>query len=696
MANYDVNDIRNIVVVAHGGAGKTSLCEAMLYNAKVTDRLCSVDAGNSVMDYEPEEVERKITISSSIAYLEWNKKLINIIDTPGYANFFEDTKTCMKASGGAVVIVSAVSGVKVQTETVWKYADEFQMPKMIFINKMDRERANFDRAIGDIEKILKVKPLLLTIPIGSEDSFKGFIDMIEEKAYIFDTNGTGEYKKEEIPSEYVDKVQDLKEKLIENIVEVDDELLEKYLGGEEISQEELAKALKEGTLTGKFVPVVCGAATKNIGVKKLLDYIISVMPSPLEKASLQAFDKKNNKEIFLEPNPDGPFCGIVFKTISDPYTGKITIFRIFSGKVNSDETVLNSIKDTKEKLGQLYKIIGKKLIPVPSAPTGDIVAVTKLKETLTGDVLCDVNNPIVLEWVKPAEPVISYSIVPKSKGDEEKVSTALQRLKEEDPSLQISRDPQTKELLVSGMGQVHIEVTIEKLKRKFGVDVDLKTPKIPYRETITKKVKTQGKYKKQSGGRGQYGDVWIEIEPLERGKGFEFVDKIVGGVIPKQYIPAVEKGVQEAMAEGVLAGYPVVDVKVTLFDGSHHSVDSSELAFKIAGSMAFKKAAKDAGLVLLEPIMHMEITVPDDVMGDVIGDLNSRRGKVTGVEPQANNYQLIKALVPMSEILEYAPDLRSITGGRGMFTMKFSHYEKVPSVLTDKIIAEKQQVEEQD
>ena len=419
------------------------------------------------------------------------------------------------------------------------------------------------------------------------------------------------------------------------------------------------------------------------------------MPNPLQKASLEGIDKKENKEIFLNPEIEAPFTGIVFKTISDPYTGKITIFRVFSGKVNSDETVLNSTRDSKERLGQLYKVIGKKLVPIPSAITGDIVAVTKLKETLTGDILCDPSSPVVIEWVKHSEPVISYSIVPKSKGDEEKVSSALQRLMEEDPSLKVSRDPQTKELLVSGMGQVHIEVVVEKLKRKFGVDVELKTPKVPYRETITKKVKVQGKYKKQSGGRGQYGDVWIEIEPLERGKGFEFVDKIVGGVIPKQYIPAVEKGVYEAMLEGVLAGYPVVDVKVTLFDGSHHSVDSSEMAFKIAGSMAFKKAAKDAGMVLLEPIMDLEVTVPDDVMGDVIGDLNSRRGKVVGVEPQAHNSQLIKAKVPMAEVLEYAPDLRSLTGGRGMFTMRFSHYEKVPPFLTEKIVEEKVKASEE-
>lgn len=695
MGTYDVDKIRNIAVVAHGGAGKTSLCEAMLYNGKVTDRLCSVDAGNSVLDYDPEEVKRKITLSSSIAYLDWNKHLINIVDTPGYANFMEDTKVCMKACGGALVIISAVSGVKVQTETVWKYAEEYQMPRIIFINKMDRERANFERAIGDIENILKVKPLLLQIPIGSEASFKGFIDLLEEKAYIFEDDTSGKFKKADIPDEYKEQIPELKEKLVENIVEVDDNLLEKYLGGEEITSEELLNALKEGTLTRKFVPVLCGSAIKNIGVHKLLDYIVSIMPNPLQKASLEGIDKKTNKEVFLNPEVDAPFTGIVFKTISDPYTGKITIFRVFSGKINSDETVLNSTKDVKERLGQLYKVIGKKLVPIPSAITGDIVAVTKLKETLTGDILCDPASPIVIEWVKPSEPVISYSIVPKSKGDEEKVSAALQRLMEEDPSLQVSRDPQTKELLVSGMGQVHIEVVVEKLKRKFGVDVDLKTPKVPYRETITKKVKVQGKYKKQSGGRGQYGDVWIEIEPLERGKGFEFVDKIVGGVIPKQYIPAVEKGVYEAMTEGVLAGYPVVDVKVTLFDGSHHSVDSSEMAFKIAGSMAFKKAAKDAGMVLLEPIMDVEVIVPDDVMGDVIGDLNSRRGKVVGVEPQAHNNQLIKAKVPMSEVLEYAPDLRSLTGGRGMFTMRFSHYEKVPPFLTEKIVEEKQKASEE-
>ncbi len=691
---YNVENIRNIVVVAHGGAGKTSLCEAILYNCGMNDRLGSVDDGNSIMDYEPEEIKRKITISSSIAYVEYNKHLINIVDTPGYANFIEDTKNCMKAVGGAVFIVSAVSGVKVQTEILWKLANEFQIPKIIFINKLDRERANFDRAIGDIEKILGVKPLILQIPIGSEDSFKGIIDILEEKAYIYEDNQSGKFKKGDIPDEYKSQVEELREKAIENIVEVYDELVEKYLGGEEISKDELENALKEGTITGKFVPIVCGSAVKNIGVTQLLDYIISLMPNPTQKASLEAIDKKTGEKIFLEPDPEKPFAGIVFKTISDPFTGRITVFRVFSGSVNSDAKVLNTAKDVEERLGQLYKVVGKKLIPIPSAVNGDIVAVTKLKETLTGDTLCDPSNPIYIEWMEVSEPVISYSIKPKSKGDEEKVSGALQKLMEEDPTLKVSRDPQTKELILSGMGQVHIEVTVEKLKRKFKVDVELKTPKIPYKETITKKAKAQGKYKKQSGGRGQYGDCWIEIEPLPRGRGFEFVDKIVGGVIPKQFIPAVEKGIREAMERGVIAGYPVVDVKVTLYDGSHHSVDSSELAFKIAGSLAFQKAAQDAGMVLLEPIMDMEITVPDDVLGDVLGDLNSRRGKVTGVDPIAGGNQLIKAKVPMSEVLTYAPDLRSLTGGRGIFTMKFSHYEEVPSFLAEKIIEEVKKAKE--
>ncbi len=694
MKQYSPENIRNIVIVAHGGAGKTSLCEAILYNTGMNDRLGNVDNGTSVMDYEPEEIKRKITISSSIAYVEYNKHLINIVDTPGYANFIEDTKNCMKAVGGAVFIVSAVSGVKVQTEILWKLADEFQIPKLIFINKLDRERANFERAVGDIEKILKVKPLILQIPIGEENEFKGVIDIIEEKAYIYEDDQSGKFKTVEIPDEYKSKVEEIKEREIENIVEVDDELVEKYLSGEEISKEEILKALKEGTITGKFVPVVCGSAIKNIGVYQLLDYIINLMPNPTQKQSLEAIDKTTGEKIFLQPDPNAPFTGIVFKTISDPFTGRITIFRVFSGSINSDAKVLNTTKNVEERLGQLYKVVGKKLIPIPSAPNGDIVAVTKLKETLTGDTLCDPTKPIYIEWMEIGEPVISYSLKPKSKDDEEKVSSALQKLMEEDPTLKVSRDPQTKELIISGMGQVHIEVTVEKLKRKFKVDVELKTPKIPYKETITKKAKAQGKYKKQSGGRGQYGDCWIEIEPLPRGKGFEFVDKIVGGVIPKQFIPAVEKGIKEAMEEGVLAGYPVVDVKVTLYDGSHHSVDSSELAFKIAGSLAFKKAAQQAGMVLLEPIMDMEITVPEEVLGDVLGDLNSRRGKVTGIEPLAGGNQLIRAKVPMAEVLTYAPDLRSLTGGRGMFTMKFSHYEEVPSFLAEKIIEEAKKAKE--
>ncbi len=690
MAKIEVEKIRNVAVIAHGGAGKTSLVEAMLFDTGSTDRLGNVEDGNTVTDFEPEEIERKISISSSIAFCDWKGYRINLIDTPGFINFLEDTRGCLRAVDGAIVIVSAISGVKAETQKIWKYASDFELPRIVFINKMDKEAANFVRALGEIEKAFEVDALALQLPIGSGDRFEGIVNLINMKAYKF-VNG----KEEEIdiPSEMNKDVEEFRKILVEKIAEADDILLEKYLEGGSLSEEEIVKGVKEGSLTKRFIPVTCGSGLKNLGISTLLDALILCLPSPSEMARITPIKGKNPKdgsEIARRPTDKDPFSAYVFKTIADPYAGRLSIFRVYSGVINADSSVLNTTTGAKERIGQVFYIMGKKQIPAQKLGPGEIGVVSKLKETFTGDTLSDESNPIVFERVKFADPIISYAIEPKSKGDEEKVSLSLSKILEEDPTLRFHRDEETKEMLLSGMGQVHLEVTLERLKRKFGVEVLMKTPKVPYRETIKVSAKAQGKYKKQSGGRGQYGDCHIEIEPLPRGGGYEFVDKIVGGAIPRQYIPAVEKGIIETMQEGVIAGYPIVDLKVTLFDGSYHSVDSSEMAFKIAASMALKKAVQEAKPILLEPIMKVEVITPDETLGAVIGDLNSKRGRVQGVEPQAGGNQKITALVPMSEMLTYANQLHSLTSGRGLYSMEFSHYEEVPSHLAQKIIAERE------
>lgn len=689
MGDIAIERIRNLAVIAHGGAGKTSLVEAMLYDAGMTDRLGSVVEGNTVTDFEPEEIERKISISSAVAYCNWKNHRINIIDTPGYINFIEDTRGCLSAVDGAVVIVSALSGVKAETEKIWQFACEYELPRLVFINKMDRENANFERAIGEIEASYNSQAIPLTIPIGSGDSFTGIIDILNMKAIKFSNNTPSET---DIPDEFRQMAEGYRNKLIEKIAESDDALLERYLEGGELTDEEIRKGITESSITRRFIPVVCGSATRNMGIHQLLDAILLCLPSPIERATIRPIrgkDPSNGNDIVRRPSENEPLSMRVFKTISDPFAGRLSIFRVFSGVLKSDSTVYNPVSGNKEKIGSLFYLIGKRQEPVQRVSAGEIVAVTKLKETKTGDTLTDVENPIVFDPLRFSDPMMSYAIEPKSRGDEEKVSAGLHKLLDEDPTLRFHRDNETKEMILSGMGQVHLEVTLQKLKRKFGAEVIMKTPKIPYRETIKTTATAQGKYKKQSGGRGQYGDCWIKIEPLPRGRGFEFVDQIVGGVIPRQYIPAVEKGIVEAMQEGVVAGYPTVDIRATVYDGSYHSVDSSEMAFKIAGSMAFKKAAENARPVLLEPIVRMEIIVPDESLGGVLGDLSVRRGRVQGVEPQAGGNQKIVAYVPMAEVLTYANQLNSLTSGRGMYTLEYSHYEEVPSHLAQKIIAER-------
>jgi elongation factor G len=680
-----VESLRNIALVAHSGAGKTSLAEAMLYNSGIIKRLGRVEDGNTAMDFEPEELKRTSSISTGFHQYEWKKHTITLIDTPGDQNFFSDTRSTQQGADGCVVVIDVVDGVKVQTEQAWEFAKEFGQPCVIFINKLDRERADFSRAFQDAAEIFEPKPIILQLPIGSEAEFKGLVDLISGKAYVYDEDGTA--KKSEIPTDMQELVESEKENLIENIAEADDDLVERYLEGEELSEDDLRGALRKGTLARTFAPVVCGSATKNIGVDILMDLIVDVEPSPIDRGSKIGTDPAKGDEIERAPAPDAPFSGFVIKTLADPYAGRLTIFRVVSGTIGTDGNFYNASKETKERFNQLLTITGKEQKPAKGAGPGAIVAVAKLKETLTGDTLCDDGNKIIYKCVDPLPSLISFAIAAKSKGDEDKIFISLSKLLEEDPALKLDRISETKEILLSGLGQIHIETTVEKLRRKFNVEVVLNTPKVPYRETIKKKVRVQGKHKKQTGGHGQYGDCWIQIEPLPRGKGFEFVDAIVGGVIPKTYIPAVEKGIVEASQKGVLSGFLCVDFKVTLDDGSFHAVDSSEMAFKIAGSLAFKKAAEEANPVLLEPIMDVTITTPEDFMGDIMGDLNGRRGKVLGMDSAGKN-QIIKANVPMAEFLTYAPDLRSMTGGRGIYSMEFSHYDEVPAQIAEKIIEE--------
>jgi len=679
-------NLRTIVLAAHGGAGKTSLAEVMIFKTGRTTRLGRVEDGNTVMDFEPEELKRQSSISTALYQLEWNKHTINVIDTPGDQNFFSDTRLCMQAADGVVMVVDAVDGVKVQSEQAWELAAEFKQPCAIFINKLDRERSDFRRTFNDIGQALGTpKPIVVQLPIGKESDFKGIVDLVSMKSYQYDANGKATVG--DIPSDIAELVESEREAFVENVAEADDALIEKYLEGEDLTEEEIHAALRKGTLSRAFTPVLCGSATHNIGVDLFMDFINACMPSPQDMGPRTGTDPSNGESIERSPDPAEPFSAFVFKTVADPYAGRLSIFRVVSGSLGSDGTFYNVNKGTKERFTQLLRIKGKDQKPASGAGPGAIVAVAKLKETKTGDTLCNEAAKIQFSCAEPLPTLISYAVSPKSKGDEDKIFGSLTKLIEEDVALNLDRNAETKEILLSGMGQVHIEASVEKLKRKFNVEVELNIPKVPYRETIKKKVRVQGKHKKQTGGHGQYGDCWIQMEPLPRGTGFEFVDSIVGGVIPKQYIPAVEKGVIESCQKGVLAGYPCIDFRVTLDDGSFHAVDSSEMAFKISGSLAFKKASQEAMPVLLEPIMEITIVTPEDYMGDIMGDLNGKRGRVLGMDSKGKN-QIIKANVPMAEFLTYAPDLNSMTGGRGMYSWKFAHYDEVPAQLAQKIIEE--------
>ena len=678
----DTSMIRNIAIFGHGNCGKTSLAEAMLYTAGKINRLGKVDEGSSSMDYEEEEIGRNISISSSFHNYSWKKHEVYLIDTPGDDNFLNEALFASHVCDSALFTIGAVLGVKGQTVKFANMVKDRNLPTVIVVNKMDRERADFSKTLEEMKDSLPFKPVVLQLPIGAEENFKGYVDIVTGKAYLFDGD-KGTVSETEMPADLADIVAEYNESLMENVAETDDDLIEKFLEEGELNEEEVRIGLRNGIVSGELVPVCVCAATLNLGTAPLLDFINTYMPSPADLQPISASLPDSEELVEVKPSADEPFSALVFKTMADPYAGRLTIFRVFSGTLDGD-SFYNSSKKESERFGQLYLLEGKEQKPIDSAGPGMIVAVAKLKETTTGDTLCDAGSPVVFEKPVPYKPVISFS-VSAQKGAEEKVFSSISKMLDEDLTLMLTRQSQTKQILLSGVGQVHLDVVGSRIKRKFGVELELEVPKIPYMETIRSSARVQGKHKKQSGGRGQYGDCWIEISPLP-GKGYEFIDKIVGGVIPQQYRPAVDKGIQEAMEKGVLAGYPLIDVQIALVDGSFHNVDSSEMAFKIAGSLAFKKGAQEAGLVLLEPYMNMEIRVGKDNVGDVMGDLNSRRGKVMGMDSDAKA-EIINAQVPQSEIQSYASELTSMTGGLGTFTVEFSHYEDVPAQIAEKIIA---------
>jgi elongation factor G len=672
--------IRNVALVGHRGSGKTSLHEALLFGAGVVNRLGSVVDGTTTSDTDPDEKARQMSISVALSSFEWQQRKVNLLDTPGDSSFIADALGALRVCESAIFVVNAVMGVEVHTNRLWQRAQELDLARLVFVNMLDRERADFFRTLESLKSAFGQHVVATEIPIGSEHEASGVIDLVDMKAYEYDGAGRDNCKEIPIPDQL--QAQEYREKLMDEVSETSDALMERYLEGEEISHDEIVTALKDGTNHGALFPVTCGVATRNLGTNRLLDAIVEDLPSPVKHGGLQVGD------VTLEPVDDKELFAYVFKTRADPFAGRINLFRIYQGVMKQDTQVLNTRTHSKERIGQLLTFEGSHTGHTNEFGPGDLGAVAKLKETKAGDWLAARDEPIEMPSIKLPAPVMAFAIEPKSKGDEDKVFTALRRLQEEDPTIDLHRDPQTGEQIVAGLSQVHVEVIVARLRERFGVEVNLKPPRVPYQETIRAGAKAHGRHKKQTGGRGQFGDCHIEIEPLEPGVGFEFVNAIKGGVIPSGFIPAVEKGVQEAMREGVVAGYPVKDVRVRLYDGSYHTVDSSEMAFKVAGSLAMKQALEQAAPVLLEPIMLVTVSAPEDAVGDVIGDLNSRRGRPLGMEPVGAGMTEIKAEVPMAEMLSYAPDLRSITGGQGEFAMEFLRYEEVPGHLASKVVDE--------
>jgi len=681
--------VRNIGIIAHIDAGKTTTTERILYYTGRIHKIGEVHEGAAEMDWMEQEKERGITITSATTTCFWKDHRINIVDTPGHVDFTIEVERSLRVLDGAVTILCSVGGVQPQTETVWRQADKYGVPRIIFVNKMDRIGADFFKVVADVEEKLGAKPVPLQIPVGAEDEFKGVVDLITMKAIIWEEETLGaKFHYEEIPEDLKDLAEEYREKMIEALADVDEEIMMKYLEGEEISEEEIRQAIRKGTIELKFFPMLCGSAFKNKGVQPLLDAVVDYLPSPLDVPPIKGINPKTGEEEERHASYEEPFAALAFKILTDPYVGQLTFIRVYSGLMESGSYVYNATRDKKERLARILRMHANKREEIPVLGAGDIAAAVGLRETYTGDTLCDPNHPILLEAMEFPEPVISVAVEPKTKADQEKLSLALQKLAKEDPSFRVSTDHETGQTIISGMGELHLEIIVDRLKREFKVDVNVGRPQVAYRETIRKEVTSEGKFIKQTGGRGQYGHVWLKIEPLEPGKGFEFYETIKGGVVPKEYIPAVEAGIREAMETGVVAGYPMTDIKVTLFDGSYHEVDSSEMAFKIAGSIAFKEGAKKANPVLLEPIMEVEVTTPEEFMGDVIGDLNKRRGRVQGMEARGNA-QVIRALVPLAEMFGYATDLRSMTQGRATYIMKFSHYEEVPPNVAEQIIGER-------
>jgi elongation factor G len=674
----DVKNKRTVIFLGHSSSGKTSCIDAMLFKTGANSRHGSVDQGTSMCDYNADEIERKVTMRAKVFNIRHNDMISYIIDTPGYADFVGSTIPSLRAVDSGICVVCGINGVEIGTEKGWDMLKEKNLPRMLFINRLDKENADFEKTLGSINKAFGKGCVPLEFPVGREAAFKRTIPLLDLPE-IEKLQGTDK-----------EAAARCREQLLEAIAETDDALVEKYLAGEGLTDEEIRQGLRKGVCEGKIYPVLCGSALKDIGISELIAAIEDLSPSPLEAMPVFVEEEGTAEPVKIEPAATGHFTGFVFRSLIDPFIGQLTVFRVFSGALKSDTSFYNVDKGLKERIGQIFILQGKEQKAVPEVSAGDIAAVAKLKETTLGDTMAADAVKFKFEPINLPEPAISLSVKPRSRHDEEKIMTALARLSSEDPTFKYSRDQQTKELIISGLGDMHLTAMVNKLKNDFKVDVELGMPKVAYKETIKKKVQVQGKYKKQSGGRGQYGDVWLEIEPLQRGENFEFLNKVVGGVVPRQYIPAVEKGVIQAMAEGAIAGYPLVDIRVTIYDGSYHTVDSSEMAFKIAGSMAFKKGIHEASPILLEPIMNVEITVPEDVMGSITGDINSKRGRIMGMEAKGHN-EIVKAKIPLSEMLKYGTELKSLTAGRGSYHMEFSHYEETPAKVTQGIIAKYQE-----